>query len=129
MSERLQHIKEASFGLFYQSEGDYPFEPLSIDAAASLEDTLQALPEKEEQTPLKAVSLEQFFRNMTTPHPNASPEQQQTAQRFINLQQVLKEELRDVAVYLVGEIEVDAFILGRTHDGNYAGLRTKVIQT
>jgi hypothetical protein len=39
------------------------------------------------------------------------------------------EELQDVAVYLLEEIEVDAFILSRTGEGSYASLRPIVKQT
>jgi hypothetical protein len=129
MNVILQRIDEASAGLFYLSEGDYSLEVVYFNAATSLEDSLQTLAGNGEKAPLRVVKLEQFFRNMTSIPPNASPEQQHTAQRFLHLQQVLKEELQEVTVYLLGEIEVDAFILGRTGEGSYAGLRTKVIQT
>jgi hypothetical protein len=66
---------------------------------------------------------------MTKINLNSNPEQQLIAQRFQYLQQVLKEELQEVAVYMLGEVEMDAFIIGRTSEGSYAGLRTKVIQT
>jgi hypothetical protein len=129
MQVDVQRIKDASAGLYYLSESDYPFEALSFDAPANLEDTLQGLSSKGAATLVKAVTLEQFFRNMTTLHPNSSHEQQHSAQRFQHLQQVLQEKLKDVAVYLLGEIDIDAFILGRTGEGSYAGLRTKVIKT
>ena len=124
-----QRLNEASAGLFYLSESDYPFEVVSLEAAINVEDALRTLLEKRNETPVKIESLEQFLRNMTTLHPSASSEQQNTVQRYIHLKQVLQEELQDVAVYLLGEIEIDAFILGRTGEGSYAGLRTKVIQT
>jgi hypothetical protein len=129
MNVDLQRIKDASAGLFYLSESDYPFEVVSLEAAINLEDALHILLEKRNESPIKIESLEQFLSNMTTHHSSASPEQQHTAHRFINLQQVLQEELQDVAVYLLGEVEIDAFILGRAGDRSYAGLRTKVIQT
>jgi hypothetical protein len=129
MEANLQRLEETSLGLFYLSEGDYPFEVFSFDTAVSLEDSLHKLSGNGKKAPMRVVPLEQFFRNMTTPPLGSSPKEQQRAQRFLHLQQVLREDLQEVTVYLLGEIEVDAFILGKTSEGSYAGLRTKVIQT
>jgi hypothetical protein len=66
---------------------------------------------------------------MTKVYPNSTPEQLKTAQRFQNLQKVLKEVLADIQVYRIGEIQIDAFIVGKLKDGTYAGLRTILIET
>ena len=36
---------------------------------------------------------------------------------------------KGVLVYRIGEVRVDAFIIGKLPDGFYGGLRTKVVET
>lgn len=130
MHSGLQKIKDAAAGLLYLSESDYPFEAVHIQAdASSLGDHLLAHSGKPKGTQVETLSLEYFFRNMVKVYPGATPEQQHTAQRFQYLQQVLQEELTDINVYRIGNIQIDAFIIGKLKDGNYGGLRTKLVET
>ena len=50
--------------------------------------------------------------------------------KFDRLGQVLKEQLSTVKVYKVGgEAEKQVFIVGKTEDGQWAGLKTSVVET
>lgn len=130
MEPGLQKIKDAASGLLYLSESDYPFEAVHIQAdASSLGDHLLAHSGKPKGTQVEPITLEHFLRNMVKVYPGATPGQQQTAQRFQYLQQVLQEELTDINVYRIGSIQVDAFIIGKLNDGTYGGLRTKLVET
>jgi hypothetical protein len=52
------------------------------------------------------------------------------AAKFQKLAQVLKAQLSGVKVYKVGdEPEKRVFIVGKTQDGRWAGLRTTVVET
>ena len=109
MQPSQQRIQDASKGLFYMSEGDYPFEVFCLNySSSSLVDKLLELSSKEKGTKVDVLTLEQFLRNMTTLPPNSGPDQKHSAERFLNLQHVLKAELTDIAVYLVGEVVIDA---------------------
>jgi tyrosine-protein phosphatase YwqE len=124
MNTHLQDIREASDSLLYLSESDYPFEVVHWeDRIASINDKVLEAANKPSGTIIEKISLEYFFRNMIT------SEDQQTAQRFKKLQEILKNKLSDIEVHRVGEIQVDAFIIGRLKDGSYAGLHTKLIET
>lgn len=130
MNERLQKIKEASEGLLYRSESDYPFEMVQLkESSTSLEQELIRSSTNVKDAKVEQVSLEHFFRNMIKVYPDASAEQEMMALKFKNLQDVLQHELQDVAIYRIGEVQVDAFIIGKLQDGTYAGLRTKIIET
>lgn len=130
MQADLQKIKEASDGLLYMSEADYPFEPVYIEEPAPAPDQqLLSLSGKEPGTAVEKVDLPYFFRNQVKVYPESSPGQQERAQRFQRLQQVLEEELTGVEVYRIGEIDIDAFIIGKLKDGRWAGLRTRLIET
>lgn len=130
MQADLQKIREASEGLLFMSEADYPFELVYMEEPVAAPDQkLLALSGKEEGSPLEKVDLPYFFRNQVRVYPESSPEQQARAQRFQRLQQVLQEELTDVEVYRIGTIDIDAFIIGKGKDGRWAGLRTRLIET
>lgn len=130
MQADLQRLKEASEGLRYMSEADYPFELVYLDEpVATPGQELLTLSGKEEGSPVEKVDLPYFFRNQVRVYPESSLEQQARAQRFEHLQKVLGEELSDIHVYRIGAIDIDAFIIGRLKDGRYAGLRTKLIET
>jgi hypothetical protein len=128
MDTQLEMIKQAAEGLLYQSEGDYPLEVITTaDRQAYVQEQLKVGVKGERK--MEVTSLEHFFRNQVKAPYGALREQEQTAQRFRQLLQVLKEELTDIAVYRMGAVEVDVFILGRLKDDSYGGLKTKVIET
>jgi hypothetical protein len=130
MQTDLQKIKDAAEGLWFMSESDHPFQLVQLkDQPASLEKSLLGISGKGENSLIEKQELEYFFRIMTKVYPNSTPEQLKTAQRFQNLQKVLKEVLADIQVYRIGEIQIDAFIVGKLKDGTYAGLRTILIET
>jgi hypothetical protein len=50
--------------------------------------------------------------------------------KFDKLATVLREQLAGIRVYKVGdEAEKAAFVVGKTGDGKWAGLRTTVVET
>ena len=130
MRSDLQRIQDAADGLLFMSESDYPLQVVRLDQhSASLEEVLLRFSEKEPGSPIEKQELDYFFRNAARIDPMATPLQQETAHRFQLLVKVLREELSDIQVYRVGEVDIDAFIIGRLPDGSYAGLRTKLIET
>lgn len=129
MNTDLQKIKQAADGLYFMSETDSPFELFQLTEKENLEQQLLQLSGKETGAVLTSQELDYFLRNMVKTYPGADAQQLQTAQRFQQLQKVLHEELTDVKVYRVGEVNVDAFIVGKLKDGSYAGLRTKLVET
>jgi hypothetical protein len=130
MRPDLQNIQDAAEGLLFMSESDHSLQVVRLDPpSASLEETLLQFSDKEPGSPIEKQELDYFFRNATRIDPMATRLQQQTAHQFQHLVKVLREELSDIQVYRVGEVDVDAFIIGKLRDGVYAGLRTKLIET
>jgi hypothetical protein len=65
------------------------------------------------------------------PHPGGAwhdDQEKAEAQPFKHLVQAIKDNLADVKVFLAGQAESDAYIVGRA-DSGWAGLKTKVVQT
>jgi hypothetical protein len=129
-SEAVAALTKASDGLQFPSETDAPFEPFEWPGEQGKPDKARVLelagvgPE----TPVKVRSLDSFFKDATKEEEWHDPEEKAEVERFKQLVQTLKETLKDVKVFLVGQRETDAFIVGRV-DSGWAGLKTRVIQT
>jgi hypothetical protein len=126
-------LKEATDGLLMMSETDAPFEfyyAEDLTAEDTLdEETVLRLAAMTADYHMEEVELEYFFRNMTHARPETGEEGLQQAKRFENLQKKLRELLKDVKVYRVGESQILVLILGKTDDGKIAGLMTMVVET
>ena len=128
MQKELQQIKDASEGLLFISETDHPFEVVEFKSD-NIEKEIKRLAQKPADALIEKQAIDYFFRNMVKTYPGYSEEQQSIAFRFLKLQELLKQALKDVQVYRVGSIQVDVFIIGRLHDGSFGGLKTKVVET
>lgn len=128
----LDQLRAASDGMFYISETDSPFEVVffpQVQDSSLLPATFAQLPEIAEDAAVEVVELPYFFRNMTTADPDAGEEEEHTARRFRELQDLLEQRLEEVKVYRVGKRRIQAFILGKTAAGDYAGLKTTLVET
>ncbi|MBC1218672.1 nuclease A inhibitor family protein [Nostoc sp. UCD121] len=127
--EIVEKLKEASTGLLMMSESDYPFEVVQWEGAAP------ATPEKilqltgSQNLPVEVVELDYLFRNCAFEQEWHNDSQKQDVKRFQTLIQTLKDNLSDIKVYRVGQINIDAYIIGQTKDGDLAGVVTKLVET
>lgn len=129
MNDAIEAISEASEGLLYMSESDYPFEIVAFgEAQDGVESKLKSLSNHPEAEP-EIETLDYFFRNQVKEYEGDNAERKQMIQGFRQLQKVLNEHLSDIKVYRIGSVQIDAFIIGRLKTGGYAGLRTKLIET
>ncbi len=120
----LENITAAADGLQMMSETDAPFTPYTWDAATPF--SPEALANGQ---PIQTISLEQFFGNATSVQDWHGEAEKATVSQFQQLVEVLKAELTDIQVYRVGEINIDAYILGKDSAGNVVGLKTQLVET
>ena len=110
----LAELKKASAGLLVMSESDYPFETIRWDGSTEI-------------TP-------QFLRGLTN-EPAESPIEETTVEKFLahgqfeQLEMFLRKHLTDIKVYKVGSINIPVYIVGKSPEGNWLGLSTRVVQT
>jgi Nuclease A inhibitor-like protein len=128
MHKDLEQLAAASRGLLYISESDHPFEVVDLKSN-DVEKEIRQLAQKPGDTIMQTQTVDYFFRNMVKTYPGYSEDQRNSAQRFLTLQELIKQKLSGVQVYRIGAIQVDAYIIGKLHDGKYGGLRTKLIET
>lgn len=97
------------------SESDYPFETIRWDGKVSITpEYLCEISGKPEESPIQEIDVDNFF--------NASG-------GFLNLAGLLKDSLTDLKVYKVGTINIPIYIVGRSAEGNWLGLSTRIVQT
>src|SRR5439155_24806125 len=117
----VETLKKAVKGLKYTSETEAKLEPFLWEDGDKLTDAhLLELAGEEEGTEVEQEGLDDFF--------HAVPPED--AEKFEKLAKVLQEQLSGVKVYKVGdEAEKQAYIVGKTTDGQWAGLKTTVVET
>ena len=127
--EIVEKLKEASTGLLMMSESDYPFEVVQWEGAApaTQEKILQLTGSQD--LPVEVVDLDYLFRNCAFEQEWHNELQKKDVQKFQTLVQTLKDNLNDISVYRVGKINIDAYIIGKTQDGDLAGVVTKLVET
>jgi histidine triad (HIT) family protein len=115
----LATLQKAAAGLTYTSETESPLQPfLWNDGAPLTQKHLRELAgvagAVEEET------LDDFLRVVP---PEDKP-------KFNKLVAVLREQLTGIKVFKVGdEAQKQAFVVGKTGDGKWAGLKTTVVET
>ena len=115
-------LQKAAKGLLFSSESEAKLEPIlwknggdKLTSAHLLE-----LSGAEAGTAVAEETLDNFFRVVP----------KEDRPKFDQLAQTLQEQLSDVKVYKVGEeAEKEVFIVGKTADGQWAGLKTTVVET
>ncbi|WP_375511191.1 nuclease A inhibitor family protein [uncultured Nostoc sp.] len=127
--EIVEKLKEASTGLLMMSESDYPFEVVQWEGAApaTQEKILQLTGSQD--LPVEIVDLDYLFRNCAFEQEWHNELQKKDVKRFQTLVQTLKDNLSDIRVYRVGQINIDAYIIGQTKDGDLTGVVTKLVET
>ena len=111
----LEELKNASAGLFVMSESDYPFELIEWRGETLItSDYLCRVSDRPEDTQIEESDTQRFLGGN---------------ERFRKLEAVIEISLADVKVYKVGTINIPVYIVGRSPEGNWLGVSTRLIQT
>lgn len=125
----LQRLTE---GLLWMSEIDEPFETFCWDKELVMELTharLLQLTGHPADTPVERVDVDDFFAAATEEQEWFGDKERETAARYRELLVMLRQMLRDLRVYRVGEVEVAIYIVGQIETGDWVGLATKALET
>ncbi len=123
----LQELQQASEGLLFMSENDYPLTAFVWEKAADgfNTDTLLAKSGHPAETLIETQTVDNFFRNAIRDDLYG----EEAAARFRQVVELLKTRLTDIQVYRLGEISIDVYVIGKTSTGDLAGYSTRVIET
>ena len=127
--ELIQKLKLAIADLLWMSEAEYPFEIVYWQDIDRLnEATLLQHYDYAPQTKIRTQDIKTFFAAATTEEEWHNEAERTEVKRYQKLASLLSDYLTNVRVYLIGEVEIDVYILGETERA-IAGLRTKAIAT
>jgi hypothetical protein len=125
----LDALREATRGLTFMSESDYPLEVFNWGAAEPTHEFLRGLTGEASDTPVETKTATDFFR-VAASEPNwKGSEELVTARRFQTVQRLLEQNLTDVKVFRVGSINIPVYVAGRGASGNWLGVSTRVVET
>ncbi len=127
-----QVLLQAAEGLYYPSESDEPFTYFEWDFSGikplSAQD-VKNFTQKSRQTPMNTQSVEDFFKRVTEVKEWYHEDEIRQVDKFKELKEKLLVNLADVYVCKLGKTEIDAYIVGKTPSGKWAGLSTKLTET
>lgn len=123
----LAEITRSTDGLTYISETDAPVEAFSGGHADTVDIT--SLIENRGSVKCEKLSAKKFFDRLTTVSDWFGPEQIETARRFSEVEKILEENLRDLAAFKMGHIQIDIYVVGLDADNNLIGIKTKAVET
>ncbi|HEY4651229.1 MAG TPA: nuclease A inhibitor family protein [Pontibacter sp.] len=112
-------------GLMVRSETESPLELYYFENTQGLPlnaSAISSLAGKTNSSELVVEPLDAFFNSILSRN-------SADAERFRQLQHKLQELLQNVQVYKSPEIGTTVYILGSTPEGDFAGLRTVVVET
>ena len=126
----LTALQEATEGLLYQSESDEPFEVVFWKGGAVFDSQrLLARSGRAANSPIEIITLSDFFKDLTKEKDWHGEEEKADVRKFQKLFQVVCENLSSPLVFRVGKTEVDIFIVGKTKNGDWAGVKTRAVET
>jgi len=125
-------LLEASAGLLYTSESDYPFDYVS--RPVFLRDTLTLATFRtaffiSPTTPVAVRSLDRFFARHIELVDPGDPLSTALVPRYENLKFQLQELLNAPKAYCVGTVQLRCYVVGTSPEGVIGGLATTSIET
>ena len=125
-----EKIKKACEGLYYISETDAEISPFvgSRAEAVTEEEILNQMKSKPD-APVEERNFDELFARLTEIQDWFGDEENRTAQKFADLRDLLKSNLRDLKVFKIGKIELDVYVVGLDVENRLTGIKTKAVET
>jgi hypothetical protein len=117
----VKEMNAAAKGLLFPSESDAPIEAFTWPGGDGppTEAVVRTNAKVKKDTPVQQIALTDLTRTI--------PEESRGD--FLPLFGLLAHHLSGTTVFKVGEVNMDVYIVGRTTDGQYAGVKTEVVET
>lgn len=128
--ELITQLELASQGLLWVSEAEYPIEVIYWQGIENFDE--QYLLQRQDpagEVKISVLTFEDFFASVTRLESWHNETEQQEVRRYQALADLLASQLTDLQVYLLGEIEINVYVLGKTQEQAIAGIKTKIVRT
>ena len=126
----LKEIKRASKDLYYISEIDA--EIRAFDGGKSGEISSEIILQRtksSKEAKVEERDFDEFFERLTKIQDWFEEEETEKANRFAYLRNLLKNNLRDLKVYKVGEIQIRIYVAGLDAEDDLFGIQTEAVET
>ena len=112
--EILKRLSQAAAGLLFMSESDYRFELILWAGPKELTpDFIRSITGETEDCPVQELEVEDVL----------------SAGRYQRLLMALQSQLSNLKAYKVGRINMPVYLVGRSREGSWLGLSTRVVET
>ena len=128
-AQLTEALKEATRGLTFMSESDYPVEVFDWGQAEPTPEFLRGLDDSAPDAPVETRTPAAFFRSATSEPDWKGADELASAKRFQKLLRLLEENLSDLKVFHVGSINMPVYVVGRSASGSWLGVSTRVVET
>src|SRR4051794_11123553 len=128
--EALIQLEALTANLLFVSESDSAVTATQMGDSADLDEAalLSALG-KPPSSVIERVTVDDFFAYAAQDQPWHTAEERSVAARYRSLLQFFRTALTDARVFRIGTIEIDAYALGKSSDGRWVGVATKLVET
>jgi hypothetical protein len=110
----IEQLRQVTAGIWVMSESDYPFEVIKWEGSQEItSDFLRNLTDANAGSAVEELQLETFLEG----------------EKYKNVVKALKKNLSGIRVYKVGRINIPVYIVGKSDEGNWLGLSTRLVQT
>ena len=130
ISERklIQELETATKDLLWFSESEYPFKVFYWRNVDFSIDTLLQRYNYPPKTKVVVKDWQSFFADAIKQEDWYNKTEIAQTKRYQDLVNLITQNLKNIRVYLLGQVEIDVYILGETTEA-IAGLATKIIAT
>ena len=123
-----ERIKKACEDLYYISETDAEIFPF-VGEKADTTDAATLLRQIKSDAPVEERDFEDLFQRLTEMQEWYGDEEIRSVNKFKDLRDLLKKNLRDIKVFKIGRIELDIYIVGLDEEDILTGVKTKAVET
>jgi len=128
--ETVGKIERACASLIYVSETDAPITAFAGAPAADVTaETILSETNLPAESPVAEIAAGEFFAKLTKIEEWHDAERRAMAKKFLELQTLLEENLRDLKVFKIGRIRLDIYVVGIDQNGNLLGIKTQAVET
>jgi hypothetical protein len=124
----IEELETATKDLLWFSESEYPFKVFYWRNADFSIDSLLHRYNYSPETKIVVKNCQSFFADAIREEDWYDETEIVETKRYQNLVNLMRQKLKNIQVYLLGEVEIDVYILGET-DEAIAGLSTKIVAT
>ena len=126
----IDRIARCCVGLVYISESDSPIKVFACGAVDALNaNTIRAIVNAPKDARVEEQDFQTFFARLTKSEPWHDDTQRLQTKKFLELQNILEENLRDLKVLKIGEIRVSIYAVGLDKNNNVIGVSTQAVET